>query len=246
MGMRGAIGVLVLVAAILAGGQIQAQEQPSDETRVNEGPLAAAPAQPPVSLFDAAMQLADLGREQEDPILLIAAARAVVSVGRTPSEDEAEIGEVAPEEEPKSADDEAAAAAGPEEQIDLVDRLLADARLYARGDEAVLAAITETETLASRGTVRGPRSRDMRLNPRRYREFVERYRGGQLAEAAIVGLGYTDVDLYVYDQNGNLVCRSISINDREYCRWTPLWNGNFRIRVVNLGYARNAVRLLVN
>src|SRR2546421_7292389 len=57
--------------------------------------------------------------------------------------------------------------------------------------------------------------------------------GGQRAEVAIVGDGDTDLDLYVYDENGNLIASSDGPSDREAVSWTPRWTGKFKIKVVN-------------
>jgi hypothetical protein len=47
------------------------------------------------------------------------------------------------------------------------------------------------------------------------------FAGGQTAEFAIVGDADTDVDIFVYDQNGNLVTQDIGLSDLGLVRWTP-------------------------
>ncbi len=44
----------------------------------------------------------------------------------------------------------------------------------------------------------------------------------------------SDVDIYIYDENGNEVCKSTSNGSVEWCYWTPRWTGSFEIRVENL------------
>ena len=58
--------------------------------------------------------------------------------------------------------------------------------------------------------------------------------------------GDTDVDLVVYDSNGNRICSSTRGGDREYCRWTPAWTGEFTVRVSNYGRVYNAVTMVTN
>jgi hypothetical protein len=72
------------------------------------------------------------------------------------------------------------------------------------------------------------------------------FNGGSRAAVAIYGDGDTDLDLYVYDQNGNLICRATGRGDAEACRWTPRWTGPFRIEVRNLGGMSNRYRLATN
>ena len=63
--------------------------------------------------------------------------------------------------------------------------------------------------------------------------------GGYPASAGISGDGDTDLDLYVYDQYGNLACSSTEDEDTEVCSWTPKWTGSFRIVVKNRGSVYN-------
>ena len=49
----------------------------------------------------------------------------------------------------------------------------------------------------------------------------------------------TDLDLYVYDQNGNLVDYDNDYSDSCVCEVTPRWTGNFTIKIVNRGSVYN-------
>jgi len=216
------------------------------------GPNAAEQAAQPVAggsgvaRFDAAMQMAEIGRSARDPVLLVAAARALALVGRTPGTDEGATGDAPVGAKPRPAAGSGATRAETP-PTDLFDQLLAGARLLASpGDEAIAALIADTEQSASRGTVAGPHTHNVRLRANRYWDSIETFTGGRLAEAGTAGDGDTDVDLEVYDQNGNLMCSSLSSDDREYCSWTPAWTGDFRIRITNLGWVYNDVVLAVN
>lgn len=72
------------------------------------------------------------------------------------------------------------------------------------------------------------------------------FRAGEVAAVAIAGDGDTDLDLFVFDQNGNRICRSVRGSDSEACRWTPAWTGTFRIEVKNLGRVSNRYRIAMN
>ena len=55
-------------------------------------------------------------------------------------------------------------------------------------------------------------------------------------ESAVVGDGDCDLDLYIYDENGNIVASDTDYTDQCICRWVPSWTGKFIIRIVNRGY----------
>ena len=65
-------------------------------------------------------------------------------------------------------------------------------------------------------------------------------------EVGIAGDGASDLDLFVYDENDHLVCRSTASTDREHCRWWPRWTGPFRIEIQNLGAVADLYRLATN
>ena len=76
--------------------------------------------------------------------------------------------------------------------------------------------------------------------------FTVTFRAGETAMVAISGDGDSDLDLYVFDQNGNRVCGATGRGDDEVCRWTPRWTGTFRVEVRNLGAAANRYRIATN
>ena len=68
----------------------------------------------------------------------------------------------------------------------------------------------------------------------------------ELAEVLVSGDGDTDLDLYVYDSNGNLIAKDIDYSDDCYVRWIPAWTGRFIIRIVNRGPVYNRFVILTN
>ena len=70
--------------------------------------------------------------------------------------------------------------------------------------------------------------------------------GGVEAEVAVIGDGDTDLDLYIYDENGNLIVSDTDSTDDCYVSWTPKWSGYFKIKIKNLGYVSNCYTLLTN
>lgn len=200
----------------------------------------------PVSVIDAAMALAEFGREAGDPTILLGAASALQQIGATEGAGEIGDGDI-PEIDKTVAED------GPTEKPDvdaetrdLVGELVGEARFLARGDEALLAQADAIEATASRSSTTGPGRYRVRVGARDSEVVIEEFRGGEVAEVAVVGDGDTDIDLVILDQNGNEICTGTGNADREYCRWTPAWTGKFGIGVYNHGLVYNNAVILVN
>lgn len=61
----------------------------------------------------------------------------------------------------------------------------------------------------------------------------------------VLGDGDTDLDLYVYDEFGNLLASDIRLGDRCAVAVRPRWNGPVKIRIVNRGNVHNDYRMVV-
>lgn len=197
-----------------------------------------------VGRFHTAMELAAWGREREDAVALLAAARIVITDRRLPQAIDGPEQAIGDAEKPGTN-------TGPQtkaehETVDLLSGLFADARRYALGDEGLLTMVAETEQSASRESVSGKGHWDARISARKKQSFHETYYGGRMAEASVAGDGDTDVDLYVFDENGNEVCRSVGSTDREYCQWTPARTARYEIVVGNFGHVYNDVVVRTN
>ena len=69
--------------------------------------------------------------------------------------------------------------------------------------------------------------------------FYVTFRGYEDAAVIISGDGDTDLDLYVYDANGNLIDADTDGSDDCVVRFMPYRTGTFRIEVRNLGRVYN-------
>ena len=70
-------------------------------------------------------------------------------------------------------------------------------------------------------------------------EYEVYFKAGREVCVIVVGDTDTDLDLYVYDENGNLIDKDIDESDLCVCSWTPKWSGEFTIQVKNLGSVYN-------
>ena len=126
---------------------------------------------------------------------------------------------------------------------------MADARVLA-GDDATLLAMADRVTAqlaeAVRGAVGGPKRISASVSAHSYIMYTISFRGGELAEVAVCGDHDTDLDLYVYDENGNLICSDTDYSDVCYVTFYPRWTGSFYVKIVNRGNVYNRFTLATN
>lgn len=127
-----------------------------------------------------------------------------------------------------------------------VEGVAAEARALANGDATAIAQIDALARGTSKGAVGGARQAVERVRAYASDTFVVDFRGGRTAEVLVSGDGDTDLDLFIYDENGNLICSDEDSTDECYCRWNPAWTGPFEIRVKNFGDVYNRYVLLTN
>ncbi|WP_238365060.1 hypothetical protein [Mesobacterium pallidum] len=153
------------------------------------------------------------------------------------------------EREKETQDNEGEAVAeegeGTDMPIEAAD-MLAAAKDYAAGDEALMGIIEDVEAEGARGRIGGASRTLSRLRAGKTDIFKEAFYGGRLAELAIIGDGDADLDLVVTDENGNVICLDRSYSDKLYCSWTPAWDGYFYVAVKNQGRIRNSYYILTN
>jgi hypothetical protein len=214
--MRGAImksvfTIAVLSAAIAFGCAGNAAVKPSD-------PSVTAVAQ-----MQMAYQVADYARRTNDATAMVVAARMLAEV---PTRTAAIKGTL---KGGRASDKQAKPAV-------TVASLLAEAEILAHGDPSVLAEIARLRGAAARGQSFQPvPEADVRIPARSSYSWEGVAHAGQELIIAAIGDGDTDIDLMVYDAKGRLICQDNNIGYYPVCRFTPLWNGRFRVVVLNRG-----------
>lgn len=98
----------------------------------------------------------------------------------------------------------------------------------------------------TRGAVGGPRYQIDAVNAKSSLSYGLNFTAGRLAEIFVSGDGDTDLDLYIYDQNGNLIRASEDYSDDCYVSWVPSWTGLYTIKVVNRGNVYNRFEIVTN
>ena len=84
------------------------------------------------------------------------------------------------------------------------------------------------------------------VNARDFDDYDVTFRGGEEAQITVLGDSDTPLNLYVYDESGNEISRSVGSASNCYLSFTPAWTGHFRIRIVNLGYVYSNYVLMTN
>lgn len=124
-------------------------------------------------------------------------------------------------------------------------KLLADATTFADGNKNLLALIKDTEK-TTRGAVPGPKRIYDRVEGNTTDIWRFTFRGGETAIVGVSGDGDTDLDLYVYDENGNFITSDTDYGDNCLVTFTPRWTGTFIIKIKNLGRVYNRYLLVTN
>jgi hypothetical protein len=224
---------LSAAAFIALAGPAAAQDGPNvgEKQEGSRGVLAEV---------DLAHELYAYGRTAEDPLAVIVAAKIVASVPTQPTERAKE------EKPPEGAAAEATQKtneAGPPK----LELMLETARELAGEDEVLLGMIADVEAGKSKGRVPGPLvTIDIVQAGFTNTYYDQVFEGGELAEVATVGDTDTDLDLFIYDEHGNLICSDTDYSDRTYCSWYPRYRGPFAIVIKNLGGVWNEYRLFTN
>lgn len=128
-------------------------------------------------------------------------------------------------------------------------RLLADAKARANGDDVVLALIEDASRYPAPSATRGSNNPmyvvDV-VSANSYDLYRHTFRASEEAIVICIGDGDTDLDLYVYDENYNLIDKDDDYTDDCICTFTPSWTGTFYIKIVNRGRIANRYLLRSN
>jgi len=77
-------------------------------------------------------------------------------------------------------------------------------------------------------------------------EYTIWFRADEVAQVVVDGDGSSDLDLFVYDENGNPVASDTDYTDYCVATWVPRWTGRYFIRVANRGPRANVYGLRTN
>ncbi len=242
-------------AVALLGGVVVMSSCSKQAAESEEKQGTEQAAMPEVAAIRVAGELAQYGVDNQSAISLINAADILASTPRVTLEAEVTASEQTENVGEKSS----------QITLDPV-ALLESARTLANGDDTLLGLIAKVEEkLAEQVTNEGDShsvtgasfaSLTYGNGAARYNcaavyangrdSYNISFSGGRFAEIAIVGDGDTDLDLYVYDANGNLVAKDDTYSGHCYVSFYPSYTSTFRVRVVNRGSVYNNYCIATN
>jgi hypothetical protein len=205
-----------------------------DRNKRASSPLTEAVAQ--AALGDQVARHAD---RNKDVLAMLAAIRLLGQVGSRPAKVELRT-----EGGQSAATDAKAGGASPRDTT--LQALLARAKQYAGGRNDLNGLVDELARAASRPRQDGPSRHAQRVAAGATDVYTFQFRANEPVMVALTGEGTTDLDLTVEDDAGHRICSSDGAGDDEICRWTPVRNGAFRIKVRNVGKTTNEYRLWSN
>jgi hypothetical protein len=99
---------------------------------------------------------------------------------------------------------------------------------------------------ASADPVGGSIFRRFSISANCYQTFTVNCYGDEVTRIQVRGDGDTDLDLYVYDTNGNLIVSDTDRSDQCGVVVRPFWTQVMTIKIVNRGSVFNNYRLIVD
>lgn len=214
---------LLLLFAVILPMMAMAQEEKPVQGTISETDNA----------FLLASNLAKYGYAQNDALSLVQAARIVKTEGFAPYPQTKEPGSSTGATTSSSYNLEPA-------------RLLADAKARANGNDVILALIEDvTQMPTTRGSNSPMYCVDV-VSANSYDLYRHTFRANEGATVVCNGDGDTDLDLYIYDENYNLIDKDDDYTDYCICTFNPRWTGTFYIKIVNRGRIANRYVLRSN
>nr|HMN87418.1 hypothetical protein [Bauldia sp.] len=218
--LKSMMAVIGVAGALAAAGQTAAFAEEGTNVSQEETKSGDSVAK----MYAMARDLVEYGRKNNDALALIVAAQMRQSVGLT-------------EVDRKPVTEGAAGAAEADPTPELtVQAILDEAKAMSGDDEMIVGLADDVLAAATKGRTVGPGYNVVTLPGNSTDSYGNvSFDGGSYAEVYTEGSGRTNLDLYIYDENGNLVCSDTDSSDIAYCGWTPRWTGGFTIKVINRG-----------
>ena len=188
-----------------------------------------------ISMAVTSHKLFEIARQDNDAYAMITAAKLRRKAGlrEVPIPSEEEGGKA-------HTGDEPALVLSWEEMLDLAVKM-------SNGDETVAELAEDVRASRTKGVVNGAIYSKARIKPRgkrRYRNLA--FEGGKFAEVYAEGRGDANLDMYIYDANGHLICSQTDPSSVSQCGWTPAFTGDFTIVVENKSDQSSSFALMTN
>ncbi len=215
--------IIAVLTATLFTSVIFAQQANQPEIEAKEE--LKAPVSEEMASIQTAFQLAEYGYKNGSASALLCAAEILAQVPKQEMKTKATQDESG-EKESKS-----------EKKQFTAEQLLEDGRKLAGKDKTLLAYAKTVEKLVkagTRGAFGGPGyDYDIVYGSSKASYYNIGFVAGRYAEVSVYSDNGADLDLYIYDENWNLIEKDTSYSSSAYCSFIPCWDGNFQIVIKN-------------
>ena len=218
----------------------------TDEIVTGEGDEEAQARGFDVNHLVDAFELIDYGREESSPLAIITAVAMIANIGH-------EEGSETPEETSVDNEEVVEEAEKGKNTSDMIFNLLEEVKIMAQDEPVLLAVIEKVQELVlelkdeiGKGAVNGPTTYHYKLKKQYVHTWNIDFNGGEYATVQVQGDGASDLNLYIYDEDNNLIALDASPGDYCYTSWYPRWTGSYKIQVVNAGDSINDYYLVHN
>lgn len=214
--------VSLVVGALLAASLFaQTTKQPEIEAKEE----LRSPVSEEMASIQTAFQLAEYGYKNGSASSLLCAAEILAQVPKQEMKTKATQDESGPKESQA------------EKKQYTAEQLLADGKKLAGKDKILLGYAKTVEKLVkagTRGAFGGPGyDYDIVYGNSKSSYYNVGFVAGRYAEISVYSDNGADLDLYVYDENWNLIDKDTSYSSSAYCSFVPRWDGNFQIVIKN-------------
>ncbi|EFL89311.1 hypothetical protein R2A130_3061 [Ahrensia sp. R2A130] len=188
-----------------------------------------------ISMAVTSHKLFEIARADNDPYTMITAAKLRRKAGLRevplPSEEEGGAAHTS---------DGSALVMSWEEMLGLAVKM-------SNGNETVASLAEDVRAARSKGVVNGAVYSKARIKPRGKRHYRNlSFEGGKFAEVYAEGHNEANLDMYIYDADGHLICSRTDPSNVSQCGWTPAFTGNFTIVVENKSDQSSSFALMTN
>ncbi len=118
---------------------------------------------------------------------------------------------------------------------------------YARGNQTVIGLVEDVRAHREKGVVDGAVYSNATIRPRGKRRYSNlSFQGGQYARVYSVGTNDTNLDMYIFNAKGHLICSQTDPSNISQCGWTPPDTGKFTIVMENKSDITSGYSLVTN
>lgn len=214
--------IIICLALCFAGFSSYSQVKPNI---VEKKDTIKQPISPEIEQLKLASLLIQDGLKNQSPLSLIRAAEMLSSL----SPNKWKCDSVIVSDNNKTAKTETKFTLDPQ-------KLLNEAKRMSKSDSICLKLIAKVESKqanTTRGNVAGARVDERYIEPNGSVTYYERFWKGESAIVSLVGSGGADLDLYIYDMNGNLISKDDDYTTECIVSFLPYYTTTFRIKVIN-------------